>query len=118
MGHTAVGDEAKQFVICGSPRAVSRAIEQYAQAQGHVSAIAVPWESSTTTVSMSVTSVKADGWAIEHTNLGTILLTDLGNGTTAVAVTAHVPDHPEGDRLSGLFARFADQLQRHFETRS
>jgi hypothetical protein len=109
---------SKEFVTTGSARAVSRAIEQYAHAQGHVSAIAVPWESSATTVSMSVTSVKADGWAIEHTNLGTILLTDRGNGTTAVAVTAHPPDHPDGDRLSALFVRFADQLQSQFETGS
>jgi hypothetical protein len=108
----------KEFVARGSARAVSRVIEQYAQAQGRVSAVAVPWESSAAQVSMSVTAVKADGWAIEHTNLGTILLTDLGNDTTAVAVTAHLPDHPDSDRLTALFVRFADQLQHEFETGS
>jgi hypothetical protein len=107
-----------EFVASGSARVLSRAIERYAHAQGHVSAIAVPWESSATTVSMSVTSVKADGWAIEHTNLGTIRLTDLGNGSTAVTVTGHEPDHPDGGRLSALFVRFADQLQLQFETGS
>jgi hypothetical protein len=107
-----------EFVVNGSARVVSLAIEQYAHAQGHVSAIVVPWESSATTLSMSVTSVKAEGWAIEHTNLGTISLTDLGNGTTAVAVAAHEPDHPDKDRLSALFVRFADQLQHQLKALS
>jgi hypothetical protein len=107
-----------EFVAGGSARAVSRAIEQYAHAQGHLSAIVVPWEGSATTLSMSVTSVKADGWAIEHINLGTISLTDLGNGTTAVAVAADEPDRPDKDRLSALFVRFADQLQHQFKAAS
>jgi|SRR5919108_4493518 hypothetical protein len=103
-----------EFVTAGTPRLVSRAIEQYAADQGHVNAIVVPWEGTATTVSMSVTSVKADGWAIEHTNLGTITLTDRGNGTTAVALAAHAPDHPDRDRLSALFDRFAHQLHERF----
>jgi hypothetical protein len=101
-----------EFVANGTARVLSHAIEQYARAQGHVSAIVVPWETTATTVSMSVTSVKADGWAIEHTNLGTITLTDLGNGTTAVA--GHGPDLSGQDRLSSLFDRFARQLQQQF----
>jgi hypothetical protein len=107
-----------EFVASGSPRDVSRAIEQYARAQGHVSAIVVPWEGTATSLSMSVTSVRADGWAIEHTNLGTITLTDLHDGTTAVAVAAHDPDHPERNRLSALFDRFAGQLQQRFKSGS
>jgi hypothetical protein len=102
-----------EFVAPGSPRDVSRAIEEFAHGQGSVTAIVVPWESTATTLSMSVTSVKADGWAIEHTNLGTITLTDLGNAATAVAVTAHEPAHT--DKLATLFDRFASQLQRRFE---
>src|SRR6266487_3175517 len=80
-----------EFVAGGTARDVSHAVEQLAHAQGHVSAIVVPWEGTATTVSMSVTAVRADGWAIEHINLGTITLTDRGDGTTAVAVAADEP---------------------------
>jgi hypothetical protein len=104
-----------EFVAKGVPRVVSHAIEQYAREQGHVSAIVVPWEGSATTVSMSVTSVKADGWSIEHTDLGTITLTDLGNGTSSVAVVGREADGADKDRLAALFDRFALQLQRDFE---
>ena len=104
-----------EFVAAGSPREVAQAIEQYAHGQGHVNAIVVPWESSQTMLSMAVTSVKADGWAIEHTNLGTITLTDRGDASTTVAVTAHEPEHAEKPKLTGLFERFAEQLQRRFK---
>ena len=104
-----------EFVAAGSPRDVSRAIEEFARAQGHVTAIVVPWESSATQLSMSITSVKADGWAIEHTNLGTITLTDLENAATAVAVSAHEPAHADNPRLATLFDRFTSQLQSRFE---
>ena len=107
-----------EFVANGSPGDVARAIEQYAQAQGRLSAIVVPWEGTATTVSMSVTSVKADGWAIEHTNLGTITLTDLGNGTTAVAPAADDSDRSEKERLAALFDAFARQLQHQFQAMS
>ena len=107
-----------EFVARGTSRDVSRAIEQFAQRRGHVSAIVVPWEATATTLSMSVTLVRADGWAIEHTNLGTITLTDLGNGSTAVAVTGEDPDHADRDRLAALFNGFALQLQRHFQAGS
>jgi len=105
-----------EFVANGSPREVARAIEEYAHGQGHVSAIVVPWESNATMLSMAVTAVKADGWAIEHTNLGTVTLTDLGNASTAVAVTSHEPDHAEKPKLTTLFDRFAQQLQSRFQT--
>jgi hypothetical protein len=57
--------------------------------------------------------VKADGWAIEHTNLGTIRLTDLGNDATRVAIA---PDERRAGapQLGALFERFAQQLQRKF----
>jgi hypothetical protein len=111
---------AAEFVTRGPARVVSRAIEQYAQTEGHVSAIVVPWEGTDSTMSMAVTSVRADGWAIEHINLGTITLTDLGNGTTAVALAADEPDadHADKARLLALFDRFAGQLQRQFEVAS
>ena len=59
----------------GSAHVVSRAIEEYARAQGHVNALVVPWESDASRLTMAVTSVRSDGWAIEHINLGTITLT-------------------------------------------
>jgi hypothetical protein len=101
-----------RFVANGSPGDVARAIEQYARTQGHLSAIVVPWEGTATTLSLSVTSVKADGWAIEHTNLGTITLTDLGNGTTAIAMAADDSDRSEKERLAALFDAFARRVQQ------
>ena len=103
-----------EFVANGSPRVLSRAIEEFAHGQGHVSAIVVPWESRGNVLSMSVTAVKSDGWAIEHTNLGTVTLTDLGNEKTAVAVAAHDPDHAEKQKLTSVFDRFAQQLKARF----
>ena len=97
---------------------MSRAIEEYARAQGHVTALVVPWESDAATLSMAVTAVKADGWAIEHTNLGTITLTDLGNDATRVAIAAHEPDHSEKPRLLELFDRFARQLESRLSAAS
>jgi hypothetical protein len=106
------------FIVDGSPRLVSRAIEEYATAQGNVTAIVVPWESDPVTLSMAVTSSKSDGWAIEHTNLGTIKLTDLGNDATQVAIVAHEPDHPERQNLLALFERFARQIQSRLQAES
>jgi hypothetical protein len=111
-------EHAVEFVASGQALDVSSAIEQYARRQGHVSAIVVPWEGTATSISMSITSVRADGWAIEHTNLGTITLADRGDGTTTVAVARDEPDHVERDRLVALFDQFADQLQRQFDARS
>src|SRR3954451_3089647 len=108
------GSMATQFVAKGSPKEVAQAIEQYAHGQGRVAAIVVPWESTRTMLSMSVTSVKADGWAIEHINLGTVTLTDSGNGTTTVVVAPHVADRAAGAedatvtlKLASVFDRFA-----------
>ena len=107
--------EVLTFTAAGSPRAVSLAIEDCARGEGHVSALVVPWESDDATLSMAVTAVKSDGWAIEHTNLGTIRLTDAGAERTRVAVAAEPPDHPEGERLAGLFERFVRQVRSRFE---
>jgi hypothetical protein len=106
---------ALEFVANGSPKEVAHAIEQYAHGQGRVSAIVVPWESSKTRLSMSVTSVKADGWAIEHTNLGTVTLTDAGDGTTAVAITANDPSRADSSQLTSVFERFAEQLRQRLK---
>ena len=107
-----------EFTATGSPPVVSRAIEHYATGQGSLNAIVVPWESDRVTLRMAVTSAKGDGWAVEHTNLGTISLTDLGNDLTRVAIAAHEPDHPERQKLVSLFDRFARQLQSKFEVAS
>jgi len=101
-----------EFTVGGSPREVSRAIEEYARASGRVSALVVPWASDATTLSMAVTSVKADGWAIEHTDLGTIRLTDLGGNSTSVAIAAREPDALTQSGLTAVFDRFASDLHR------
>jgi hypothetical protein len=110
--------EIVTFTAAGSPQVVSRAIEEYARGQGHVSAIVVPWESDATTLSMAITAVRADGWAIEHTNLGTIRLQDAGRERTAVAIAAETPDHPDQPKLVALFDRFVTQVQSKFHVES
>jgi hypothetical protein len=93
---------------------VSHAIEEYARSQGHVTAIVVPWESDGTALNMAVTAVKRDGWAIEHTNLGTIRLLDAGQERTEVAIAAEPLDHPEWQQLAAVFDHFVRQVQSRF----
>jgi hypothetical protein len=103
------------FTATGTPQVVSRAIEEVARGQGHVSAIVVPWESDGKTLSMAVTAVKSDGWAIEHTNLGTIRLVGAGQERTEVVLFAEPPDHPERQKLADVFDRFVRQVQSRFQ---
>jgi len=103
------------FTAAGTPRAVSRAIEECARGQGHVNALVVPWESEGSTLSMAVTAVRIDGWAIEHTNLGTIRLIDAGEERTEVAIEAEPPDVPEQQKLADVFDRFVRQVRSQFE---
>jgi hypothetical protein len=102
------------FTAAGSPQAVSRAIEACARDLG-VNALVVPWESEPDALSMAVTAVKSDGWAIEHTNLGTIRLVDAGPERTEVAVVAEPPDHPDQQKLLDAFDRFVRQVQSRLE---
>jgi hypothetical protein len=102
-----------EFVASGTPRDVSRAIEAYAQDQRSVSALVVPWESDPQTISMSVTAVGGEGWAIEHTNLGTIRLADLGNDQTRVAADRGEA-RPGQEKQARLFDQFAEQIARRF----
>ncbi len=111
-----MGEEIIEFTVSGSPRVISRAIEEFAAVHGSLHAIVVPWESDKVTLSMAVTSAKADGWAIEHTNLGTVKLTDIGNDSTRVAFALAEPDHPEKKRLVALFDGFAHQVQNKLQT--
>jgi hypothetical protein len=104
-----------QFTAAGSPKQLSQAIETYAQENAMVHALVVPWESEPDSLSMAVTSVKKDGWAIEHTNLGTIKLTDLGNELTRVAVIAHNPDDPDKEKLADRLGGFAREIQSKFQ---
>src|ERR1700736_3500990 len=94
--------EIIEFTTRRSPRDVSSAIEQCATGHGSLTAIVVPWESDRDTLSMAVTSVKGEGWAIEHTNLGTIRLTDLGNDMTRVIIAGHQPDHADHQKMVAL----------------
>jgi hypothetical protein len=102
-----------EFTAARSAKVLARAIEEYARAQGHVNALVVPWESDAARLSMAVTSVKSDGWAIEHINLGTITLTALGDDTTRVAIAPPAVAAAEPP-LSAVFDRFARQLQSTF----
>jgi hypothetical protein len=108
-------EEIIEFMATGSPRVVSRAIEEFASRHGSLSAIIVPWESNNDILSMAVTSSKGDGWAIEHTNLGTIRLTESGNDLTRVTISAHAPDHLEKQKLATLFEGFASQVQSRLQ---
>jgi len=105
---------ALEFSTAGSPRAVARAIEDFARAQAHVAAIVVPWESDATALNMAVTAVTGEGWAIEHTNLGTITLTDHGSDVTRVAVITADRAAKDTPELAAMFERFTRQLHRQF----
>ena len=113
--HFFMSEKLFEFMTPGSPRAVSGAIEQLALGVGSLTAIIVPWESDGTTLCMAVTSTQGEGWALEHTNLGTIRLADQGNETTRVEVLADIENHPENQRLSKLFARFSSELQNRLQ---
>ena len=52
---------------------------------------------------MAVTAVKSDGWAIEHTNLGTITLTADEDATRVAIVGATDLDHENKVKLTALF---------------
>jgi hypothetical protein len=111
----AMSEKLFEFVTTGSPRALSGAIEQLAIGQGSLTAIVVPWESDGATLSMAVASTQGEGWALEHTNLGTIRLTEMGNETTRVEILVDLQGHAENQKLAKLFARFSSQIQSHFQ---
>jgi hypothetical protein len=111
----AMSEKLFEFVTPGSPRAVSGAIEQLAIGQGSLTAIVVPWESDRTSLSMAVASSQGEGWALEHTNLGTVRLTDMGNETTRVEVFVDLQGHAEHQKLAKLFARFSSQIQSQLQ---
>jgi hypothetical protein len=110
-----------EFTASGPARAVAAAIEAYASERRVVNALVVPWESDVVTVRMAVTSMKSDGWAIEHTNLGTISLVDLGDDLIRIAVVpaettaAETPERAEIRRKqTATLTAFAQQIERRF----
>lgn len=107
-----------EFVVAGSPRLVARAIEEHVDRHRAVSALVVPWESDDRALSMAVTLAQGEGWAIEHTNLGTIRLTDLGNDRTRVTLAAAKTDHVAEHKLELVFDNFARQIQNRFQVDS
>ena len=107
-----------EFTAAESSRVLSRAIEECARGQGSLSAIMVQWESDDTTLSMAVTAVKGEGWAIEHTNLGTIRLRAAGGERTRVTIVDEAGAHPERPQLAALFDRFVHQIQTRFQVKS
>ena len=104
-----------EFMTAGSPRAVSGAIEQFAIGLGGLTAVVVPWESDKNSLSMAVASTQGEGWALEHTNIGTLRLVDLGNENTRIEIFSDLRDHAEQQKLANLFARFSSQLQSQFQ---
>ena len=104
-----------EFTAKGSPEQLSHAIAHYVHGKGALHALVVPWESEPGRLSMALTSVASDGWAIEHTNLGTIALSDLGHAQTRVAVIAHESGHPEREKLTDVLRTFARQIQDKFQ---
>jgi hypothetical protein len=75
----------------------------------------VPWESDRTTLCMAVASTQGEGWALEHTNLGTVRLTDMGNETTRVEIISDFHHHAEQQKLAKLFARFSSEIQSRLQ---
>jgi hypothetical protein len=104
-----------EFMTVGSPRAVSGAIEQFTIGLGSLTAVVVPWESDKDTLCMAVASTQGEGWALEHTNIGTLRLIDLGNENTRIEIFSDLKDHSEQQKLANLFARFSSQLQSRFQ---
>jgi hypothetical protein len=64
---------------------------------------------------MAIASTQGEGWALEHTNIGTVRLTDMGNDTTRVEILSDLQNHAEHQKLANLFARFSSQLQSKFQ---
>jgi hypothetical protein len=110
-----MSEELLNFTVPGTPRDVSRAIEEFAVGLGSLSAIVVPWESDRSTVIMAVTSTQGEGRFLEHTDLGTVRLTDLGNDSTRVAIEPRPLDHAEKQKMAALFVRFTSQIQSRFQ---
>jgi hypothetical protein len=109
-----------EFRAPGTARAIAAAIEAFARERRVVGALVVPWESDAVTLRMAVTSTSGDGWAIEHTNLGTISLVDLDGESSRVVVMASEltasADPDTGGRARELAAltAFARQIERKF----
>jgi hypothetical protein len=108
-------EELLNFTVPGTLRDVSRAIEEFAVGLGSLSAIVVPWEGDRMTVIMAVTSTQGEGRFLEHTDLGTVRLTDLGNDSTRVAIEPRLLDHAEKQKMAALFVRFTSQIQSRFQ---
>jgi hypothetical protein len=112
--------EIVNFTAKGPAKSLASEIEAYALAQGHVSALVVPWESSPTALNIAVTAVRGEGWAIEHTNLGTVTLTDNGAAASTRVVVSAADAAPDADgtrtKLTAVFETFARQLHDKFAT--
>jgi len=67
--------------------------------QGHLTAIVVRVRATGTHAEHGGHRGQEHGWAIEHTNLGTIRLIDAGQERTE-CITAEPPDHPEPHKLA------------------
>ena len=52
---------------------------------------------------------------MEHTNLGSVRLTDQGNETTLVEILADFQNHAERQKLAKLFGRFSTEIQSRLQ---
>ena len=110
--------ELLNFTVPGSPREVSPGGLECALGQGSLSANVVPWESDRSAVTIAVTSTQGEGFALQHTDLGTIRLTEAGSEMTRVEIIAHHPDQGEKKSLAAHFVRFANHVQSRFQVAS
>jgi len=111
-------EELLNFTVSGSTREISRVVQECAVGQGSLSAIVVPWESDGTTITIAVTSTQGEGFALQHTDLGTIRLSQAAADMTRVEIIAHHPDQGEKKSLAAHFVRFANHLQTRFQVAS
>ena len=106
-----------EFVASGSPRALSRTIEEFAADQRLVSAIVVPGR-ATPRISACPSQPRPATGGPSSTYLGTIRLIDLGNDRTRFAAEADVEVHPDQPKAAALFERFVQQLQGRLQPAS
>ena len=107
-----------EFITTGSPTTVSRAIESHAAQERSITALVVPWQSNGASVVMSVTAAAGEGRAIDHANLGTITLIDLGDDRTRVKLEAAEQLQADHKPRASLFDQFVRTLQGRFQESS
>jgi len=112
-----MGEEIIEFTVSGSPRVISRAIEEFAAVHGSLQrhrpcrgkAIKLFEHGCQPPPKPMAGPSSTPTWAPSK-------LTDIGNDSTRVAFSPAEPDHPEKKRLVALFDGFAHQVQSKLQT--